>query len=209
MLYPAIKFVDAQAGVEPRPEYAQALDHILNGEYSRERWEIEGLREVILPDLEREPRALESLRRGYGMHATALDYLTMYNAIANKGDGRYPWIAYRSENLPFNPEYRICSPEQAAELTAELVERANKNGMAGAKYSVAGMGGNSKELQRYGYVDGQGRTSYQSSFAGFFPAEDPQYSVICMVYSKPVKGYNPTLGVPQTVVRSLVDNINL
>lgn len=205
LLYPAVKLTDAQVGVEPRPEYTQALDHILNGEHSRERWEIEALRDVYLPDLEREPRALDILRKGYGMSATALDFLTLYNAIASKGEGSYPWITYRDKPLPFDANYTICTPAQAEELTKDLVDKAKAAGMDGTRYTVAGMSGNSREIQSYGYVDEHGRTSYQSSFAGFFPAEDPQYSIICMVYSDPVKGSIPTAGIPQQAVRTVVD----
>lgn len=209
LLYPAVKLTDAKVGTEPRLEYAQTLDHILNGEHSRKRWEIAGLMDVSLPDLERTPAALENLRRGYGMSATALDFLTLYNAIASKGEGRYPWIAYRNEPLPFDANYTICTPAQAEELTKELVDNAKAAGMDGTRYTIAGMTGSSRELQSYGYVDEHGRTSYQSTFAGFFPAEDPQYSIICMVYSDPVKGSIPTAGIPQKAVRTVIDNINL
>ena len=73
---------------------------------------------------------------------------------------------------------------------------------------VAGKTGTSRVVLENGkYFDEYGRFSNQGTFVGFFPAEDPQYSVICCVYSKPSKKSYYGGTIPAEAVRQLVDKI--
>ena len=57
------------------------------------------------------------------------------------------------------------------------------------------------------YQDAQGRRKYQGTFVGFFPADKPQYSVICMVYSKPTSKQFQGGGIPAAAIRTVVDEL--
>ncbi|MBQ5639790.1 MAG: hypothetical protein IIV12_02710, partial [Bacteroidales bacterium] len=45
------------------------------------------------------------------------------------------------------------------------------------------------------------------TFVGFFPAEDPQYTVICSVYSKPTRKSFQGGGIPARAIRTLIDEV--
>ena len=45
------------------------------------------------------------------------------------------------------------------------------------------------------------------AFVGYFPAEDPQYSVICAVYSRPTRTSYQGGGIPAAAIKTLVDYV--
>jgi cell division protein FtsI (penicillin-binding protein 3) len=55
------------------------------------------------------------------------------------------------------------------------------------------------------YQDSQGRRQYQATFVGFFPADEPKYTAIVTIYSKPILGsvYGGTM--PALAFRDVVD----
>ena len=57
------------------------------------------------------------------------------------------------------------------------------------------------------YQDDQGRKRHQGSFVGFFPADDPEYTAIAVVYSKlsTMDYYGGSM--PATVIREIVNSI--
>ena len=52
--------------------------------------------------------------------------------------------------------------------------------------------------------DEYGRHAMQSSYAGFFPADKPAFSIICMVYTGPMSKANSISGIPSQVVKEFV-----
>ncbi|MBR0245472.1 MAG: hypothetical protein IJQ61_03265, partial [Bacteroidales bacterium] len=86
-----------------------------------------------------------------------------------------------------------------------------------AKYPVAGKTGTARQIlpkdeqtdpEKDPYSDSKGRHQYAATFAGFFPADAPQYSIVCTIFTnttaKPAYGGD----VPAKVVRKLVNNID-
>ena len=57
------------------------------------------------------------------------------------------------------------------------------------------------------YVSKDGKKRNQGSFVGFFPADEPQYSIICMVYSKPTSKSFQGGGIPARAIRTVIDTI--
>ena len=57
------------------------------------------------------------------------------------------------------------------------------------------------------YQDSEGRRQYSGTFAGFFPADNPRYSVICVLFTKPT--HKPLYGgkLPTETVKSFVENM--
>lgn len=150
---------------------------------------------------------LGSIAYGYSTEETPLHILTFYNAIANKGKMMKPYLV----NGPSILNSAVCSRAVADTITRALkavTEDGTARRLRGAKCSVAGKTGTSFGTFPNGkYVDENGKRKYQGTFVGFFPAEDPQYSVICMVYSKPTGKSFQGGGIPARAVRTMIDKI--
>ena len=84
-----------------------------------------------------------------------------------------------------------------------------------AKCTVAGKTGTARmvldQSERKGssdpYKDIDGKRKYQATFVGFFPAEDPQYTAIVTVYTKPTARSVYGGVIPAMTFRELVDQI--
>ena len=57
------------------------------------------------------------------------------------------------------------------------------------------------------YRDKNGLTKYQATFVGFFPAEQPKYSIITVIYSNPSKEIFFGGTTPAMTCREIVDKI--
>ena len=132
---------------------------------------------------------------GYGVSLTPLQTLAFYNAIANDGELVKPRFVkevkewdhsiVKHEKEVLNPA--ICSPETAKKVRAMMkntVERGTAANIYTPNFSMAGKTGTCQT--EYWIESGR----YISSFAGYFPAEDPKYSCIVVIH-KPNrrKGY--------------------
>lgn len=156
---------------------------------------------------------------GYTTAVTPLHILTFYNAIANKGRMMKPYLVEDFEENGIVTTKRgpavlnsaMCTPAVADTLTRALravTEEGTARRLKGAKCNVAGKTGTAFILFDNGKrEDQEGRHKYQGTFVGFFPAEAPQYSVICTVYSKPTKKSFQGGGIPAAAVRELIDKL--
>lgn len=128
---------------------------------------------------------------GYGVSLTPLQILTFYNAIANNGEMVKPrfireikkWDASveKFEKEVINPQ--ICSQEtvnQVKDMMKHVVERGTASNIYSPNFSMAGKTGT---CQTEYWIEG-GR--YIASFAGYFPADNPEYSCIVVIH-KPNK----------------------
>ena len=89
-----------------------------------------------------------------------------------------------------------------------MTEEGTARRLKDAKCSVAGKTGTSFGTFSNGqYFDAQGRRKYQGTFVGFFPADNPQYSIICMVYSYPTKKSFQGGGIPARAIRTVIDKV--
>ena len=130
---------------------------------------------------------------GYGVSITPLQTLTFYNAIANNGIMVKPRFISRVSD--FNTtiesfEKQIINPSICSEDTAKKVQKmmenvvAKKHGTAhnifDKNFSMAGKTGTC-QTEYWKAPD-----LYISSFAGYFPVENPKYSCIVVIH-KPEK----------------------
>ncbi|RYE15188.1 MAG: PASTA domain-containing protein, partial [Sphingobacteriales bacterium] len=134
---------------------------------------------------------------GYEVLVSPLQTLMLYNAVANNGAMMKPYLINSvkesgimvKENKPEVIEEAICSPETLKALQECLIGVCADEGKGtgyklfkDAGYSVAGKTGTALVANgNRGYAD----HIYQSSFAGYFPAENPQYSCIVVIKNKP------------------------
>ena len=150
---------------------------------------------------------------GYESRITPLQMLTFFNSVANNGKMMKPYVVDRvtregkveEQFYPTVIEEEIAGQrtiEQLQNLLEGVVERGTAKKLRSNQYHFAGKTGTSQ--QNYGKRRSQKK--YQASFAGYFPAERPRYSVIVVIF-------NPTQGayyggeVAGPVFREIADNI--
>lgn len=130
---------------------------------------------------------------GYGLEMTPLQTLTLYNAVANNGTMIRPIIVRSAKRADKTIERyktsvvteKICSKQTLDMLRTMLegvVENGTANNIKGTSYKIAGKTGTAQILRNGKHV-----REYYTSFAGYFPAENPKYS--CIVVIDNPKGY--------------------
>lgn len=152
---------------------------------------------------------------GYNLLITPLQTLALYNAVANNGRMMKPYLVSQIkqdgkiilENKPVITNNKICSNETLVQLQQCLegvVENGTAKSLYTAKYAIAGKTGTALVADgNRGYSD----KIYQSSFAGYFPANNPQYSIIVVIKNKPLaaKFYGAQVAGP--VFREISDKL--
>lgn len=141
--------------------------------------------------------SLPWMSTGYELHLTPLQLLNFYNAVANDGTMMKPYLAEsitRDERKirKFSPEVVIANIASrrtirlAQELLQGVMERGTGKDMQSDIVTIAGKTGTA--VVDY-YRPEQARKKYQGSFVGYFPADEPQYSCIVMIYDPKQGGY--------------------
>ncbi len=126
----------------------------------------------------------ESLAIGYELSATPLQMAMAYGALANGGLLMQPRLIRetRSATGQVLERYerqlvrRVLAPHVAAQVAqalVDVVEDGTGTSARMASFQVAGKTGTARLDSGHGYERG----AYYASFAGFFPAEDPQLVV--------------------------------
>jgi cell division protein FtsI (penicillin-binding protein 3) len=136
--------------------------------------------------------SLPMMSHGYEVQLTPLQILTFYNAVANDGRMMRPRFVTeirRNGNLvrSFGTEIldnSIASRStirKARKMMEGVVERGTAKNLKDADYKIAGKTGTAQiAKEKYGYRSGA-KISYQASFCGYFPANNPIYSCIVVV----------------------------
>ena len=138
---------------------------------------------------------------GQGFSSTAIQMVSAVNAIANDGTYVAPRLVagYVDEHgepvdADSSPTHQVVSPTAAAQvqhMMRELVcDADNGTGELAQQgvehFSVAGKTGTGLKAQPDGgYEDAAGNRVYYASFVGFFPAEDPQVTVLVSIDEPP------------------------
>lgn len=128
---------------------------------------------------------------GYEMLMTPLQMLSLYNAVANDGRMVKPRFVkaikkHGRVQREFDTEVlvdRICSKKTLTEvrtLLESVVEHGTATNLRHADYGIAGKTGTAQVASgAAGYK--KGKVTYQASFVGYFPAENPRYTCIVVV----------------------------
>ncbi len=188
--------------------YCDSLSAMLKGEYAFGLLEIEGLAGLKMTtsdDHYWRDNTLASIANGYSIMAPAFRWLSLYTAIARGGEGIAQRLVGPISSADDNKMlYTLCSKAQADALT-ESLKAASVGKISDAAFEMAGMSGSSFiAIPGVGYTDENGCHAVQSSYAGFFPADKPAFSIICMVYTDPVLHTTATMNIPTHVVKALV-----
>ena len=188
-------------------------------------FDIDGLRTPSIPSTKSPGWAMSVLGNmgfGYATMETALHILNFYNAIANKGKMMKPYLVESIEKHGTVIEKRgpsilngsICTKAVADTITralAAVTEEGTARRLKNAKCTIAGKTGTSFATLSPGtdtpYRDKYGRQVYQASFVGFFPAEAPKYSIMCMIFTRPTHTSFQGAGIPALAIKSVVDEM--
>jgi cell division protein FtsI (penicillin-binding protein 3) len=138
--------------------------------------------------------SLAMISHGYEIRITPLQTLTFYNAIANNGKMVKPRfvkeIRYHGKLVKrFDTEVlqsSVCSRStlnKVKRILEGVVESGTAKNLKNSQIKIAGKTGTNQIYnKKYGYKTSS-EVSYQASFAGYFPADDPMYSCIVVVNS--------------------------
>lgn len=138
--------------------------------------------------------SLPMMAIGYEVRITPLQLLTFYNAIANGGKMVKPLFVkslQRHGNTvrTFSPEVissSICSRStlrKVRQVLEGVVEHGTAKNLQNSVYAIAGKTGTAQIARGSGGYAYRGAKSYQASFVGYFPADNPKYSCIVVVNS--------------------------
>ncbi|MGB5358258.1 MAG: penicillin-binding transpeptidase domain-containing protein, partial [Eudoraea sp.] len=164
--------------------------------------------------------SLAWMSHGYEVSLTPLQTLAFYNAIANDGELLRPRLIkevrewnktiYKFDKEVINKS--ICSKETARQvqnLLKNVVEQEHGTGhrLYSANFSMAGKTGTAQK----NYVSKDpDKLKYISTFAGYFPADNPKYSCIVVIHEpdKSVGYYGADVSGPvfKSIARKIYAN---
>lgn len=155
---------------------------------------------------------LPQMSIGYEVEESPLQMLTFYNAIANNGKMITPIVVKNVRSVervlnrvePVVLSDSICSSKTLAKIKTALegvVERGTAKGIRSREYKIAGKTGTAQKIKNGKYVK-----QYYTSFAGYFPAESPKYSMIVVV-DHPRKNGKYGAQVAAPVFKDIADKI--
>ncbi|NJK86321.1 MAG: peptidoglycan glycosyltransferase, partial [Bacteroidales bacterium] len=139
--------------------------------------------------------SLGMIAHGYEVRMTPLQILTFYNAIANDSKMVKPKfvkeIRLHGRTVKTNTtevlKHSVCSRstlKKARILLEGVVENGTASNIKNKYFKIAGKTGTSQIFNtETGSYRSETGTSYQASFAGYFPADEPKYSCIVVVNS--------------------------
>ncbi|MFM6924502.1 MAG: penicillin-binding protein [Ferruginibacter sp.] len=159
------------------------------------------------------------MAHGYEELVTPLHLLMLYNAVANNGKMMKPYLVssikqYGVEVKSIKPQVlvdKVCSDETLAQLKECLLavvegEHGTARIIKDSSYRIAGKTGTAvTALDNRGY--NKGNKIYQASFIGYFPADQPKYTMAVVIQnsSKSVKVYGAD--VSGVVFKEISDRI--
>jgi cell division protein FtsI (penicillin-binding protein 3) len=154
---------------------------------------------------------------GYELSLTPLQILSLFNAVANDGKMMRPMFVEEirqtgSTVRTFSPTVlnRSIASNSTLQILQNMLLGVVENGTAKNiytnRYKIAGKTGTAQVAQtRHGYMSDSG-VIYQASFAGYFPADHPAYSMIVVIHNP--KGWVYTGSqVAAPVFREVADKI--
>jgi cell division protein FtsI (penicillin-binding protein 3) len=151
---------------------------------------------------------------GYEVEITPMQIATLYNGIANNGVVVKPLFVkqvlktgnvveqYQTEVM----NEQVCKPttlKEVQEMLKGVVLNGTGKSLINPHYSVAGKTGTALVASgKSGYKN----KVYRSSFAGYFPADRPQYTCVVMV-NAPSKGIYYGAAVAGPVFKEIADKV--
>jgi len=149
---------------------------------------------------------------GYNVKLTPLQITTFVNGIANGGRMMQPLIVsqvrdaaeVKQQYQPTVLVEQMCSGKTLfyiRQMMEGVVQNGTAKNLSDAHYPIAGKTGTAKKL-----VDGKYQELYRSSFVGYFPADNPQYTLFVMI-DEPKEGEIYGAYVAGPVFKEIANNL--
>ena len=142
---------------------------------------------------------------GYNQFISPIQVLTFYNAIANDGKMVQPQL-YKDSVVVINPQIASkASIDNLKQALAFNITDGLGQPAKSEKVTVAGKQGTCQISTNEDGTENKSDTEYAVEFCGYFPVENPQYSIIVSINKTglPVSGGL----MAGDVFRQIVDNI--
>jgi cell division protein FtsI (penicillin-binding protein 3) len=176
--------------------------------------EVEGAAQPILNDVKKwSGVSAMYIAHGYELTLTPLHTLQFYNTIANNGVMVKPTLIEKEREYNQTIDSNVTkvindkvlsdkTVKQLREILEGVVEEGTAQNLKTAYLKIAGKTGTAV-ISNHGYT---GNKKYQASFVGYFPADDPQYTMIVVVNSPGQGGYYGNV-VAGSVFREVADKV--
>ncbi len=153
------------------------------------------------------------MAHGYEVMYTPLQMLNLYNTVANDGKMMKPYLVSKikhGDKLVKNFEPKVLSERIASknairgaqDLLEGVVVRGTGRKLQSEYFDFAGKTGTT----RINYAKKDEEKKYNASFAGYFPVNNPKYSMMVVVYTPQGKYYGGSVAGP--VFRNIVEKVH-
>lgn len=153
---------------------------------------------------------------GYEVQQTPLQTLAFYNAVANNGVFMRPQFVEqirRGNQVVKNYKPSVFRPKICSDRTLHLMQEALKgvvkrgtgSALKSSLFDIAGKTGTAVVQNENGTYGRDGNKTYQASFVGYFPADEPLYSCIVVVSAPSKDIYGAT--VSGTVFSAIANKV--
>ncbi len=159
------------------------------------------------------PSSPGMIAHGYEVKISPLQILTFYNAVANNGIRVKPRIVKSLEKdgitvKIFKPEISnsmICSKstlKKAQKILRDVVTSGTAKAINNDKYKISGKTGTTQyyDIKQHKHID-----QYRGSFVGYFPSDNPKYSIIVEINKPKTNYYGAQAAAP--VFKKIADKI--
>ena len=161
--------------------------------------------------------SLPSLSIGYSSNLSPLQVLMLYNTIANKGKMMQPYMVKEirlegqtlSKIEPIVLKEKAFSAATAAAVTnmlVQVVDHGTAKEIKSENYKIAGKTGTSWLNKGIGGYNEENNKQFQASFAGFFPANNPEYTIVVVV-NNPKSGKYSGAQIAAPIFKNISDRI--
>jgi cell division protein FtsI (penicillin-binding protein 3) len=161
--------------------------------------------------------SLPSLSIGYSNNLSPLQILMLYNTIANKGKMMQPYMVKEirlegqtlSKIEPIVLKEKAFSAATAAAVTnmlVQVVDHGTAKEIRSENYKIAGKTGTSWLNKGIGGYNEENNKQFQASFAGFFPANNPEYTIVVVV-NNPKSGKYSGAQIAAPIFKNISDRI--
>ena len=159
------------------------------------------------------------MAHGYEELETPLNLLMVYNAIANNGTMMKPYLVNSIDEMgnviqSFKPEVlvnKICSDATLGKLKSCLLgvvenPHGTGHGLENDQYEFAGKTGTAvTAMDNRGY--NKGAKIYQSAFIGYFPVNNPEYSIAVVIQNSDESKHFYGASVAGPVFKAVADRL--
>ena len=148
---------------------------------------------------------------GYNQLVYPFQMLTFYNAIANEGKMVRPML-YKGETKVINPQIASRENIDSIQLALMMVVKEGLGKPAGSdKVQVAGATGTSQLRMFENETNDKTFHEYSVEFCGYFPADEPKYSIIVSInkIGLPASGGTMAGSVFSEIVDYMVEKENI